>query len=360
MPGRSGARRSTDGPAVRPAAPALPGKGGSGGGRIVRPSATLGPLRSPRLHKGRGGAVGAVRGVHFRAVRRVHFRRGHDRQAAGRQVDVRDAGAGERHQQGRGAVPRDFQAGTGAVVVHLGHTAQVVAGGVPHGQADEVGEVEFVVLRLRQLRAVDVEPGVGQLLRRGAVGDLHRRVAGQFGELRQAFAAPAQDKAPALRVGQRTVRGQVGGIGGVAGHTHQAAHAVRPADHAQQDAALRHSPLRRWRQRPWRVLRLLLRRGLHRLLPVHRHRAEAGLAQEAGDAVGRQGALADPVADARRTGDALLMFGRQHGVVAAQLLDEPAVPRAAAVGNHDVVVRALLGAGAGQADFQAHSGCLLV
>ena len=55
------------------------------------------------------------------------------------------------------------------------------------------------------------------------------------------------------------------------------------------------------------------------------------------------------------------MLVRQHRVVAAQLLDEAAVTRAAAVGDDDVVVRALLGASAGEADLQTHgSGAPLV
>ena len=45
----------------------------------------------------------------------------------------------------------------------------------------------------------------------------------------------------------------------------------------------------------------------------------------------------------------------QHRVVAADLFDETAVARRAGVGKHDVVVGALLGAGAGKADLERHS-----
>ena len=51
---------------------------------------------------------------------------------------------------------------------------------------------------------------------------------------------------------------------------------------------------------------------------------------------------------------AVLVLGRQHRVVAAQLLNEPSIARAAAVGQHDVVVRPLLGARTGKANLQAH------
>ncbi len=55
---------------------------------------------------------------------------------------------------------------------------------------------------------------------------------GNFGD---ALAHPAQREAPPGRVGQRSVSGQSGGIGGVTGHTHQSAHAMRAANHTQKD-----------------------------------------------------------------------------------------------------------------------------
>src|SRR5271166_4955235 len=101
------------------------------------------------------------------------------------------------------------------------------------------------------------------------------------------------------------------------------------------------------------LLRPLLRRRLHRLLPVGRHRRETGASEEAGHAIGGDGALADPVGDPLGLQThAVVMLGRQHGVVAAQLLDEAAVARAAAVGDDNMVIRPLLGSGAGKANLE--------
>ena len=85
------------------------------------------------------------------------------------------------------------------------------------------------------------------------------------------------------------------------------------------------------------------------------------LRQEAGHAVGRLGALAEPFGDALGLqGDARLgaVLG-QHRVVGADLLDELAVARRVRVGDDDVVVGALLGAAAGQTDLQ-HFGLFLI
>jgi hypothetical protein len=77
------------------------------------------------------------------------------------------------------------------------------------------------------------------------------------------------------------------------------------------------------------------------------------MAEELRHPVGRQGALAQPVGDALvLQADALGVVGRQHRVVAAELFDEAAVARAAAVGDDDVVVGPLLRAGAGKPDLQ--------
>jgi hypothetical protein len=56
-------------------------------------------------------------------------------------------------------------------------------------------------------------------------------------------------------------------------------------------------------------------------------------------------------------GDALVLVG-ELGIVVADLLDEAAVTRRTGVGDDDVVVGALLGAGAGKAEFQRHSSVL--
>ena len=51
------------------------------------------------------------------------------------------------------------------------------------------------------------------------------------------------------------------------------------------------------------------------------------------------------------------MLGRQHRIIAADLLEKPAVTRAAAVGDHDVIIRSLLGTGASKTNFQTHRVC---
>ena len=69
---------------------------------------------------------------------------------------------------------------------------------------------------------------------------LDRDAIDNAGNLGDAIALPAERVQPPLRVGQRSVRVKIGRIGGVAGDLHQTAHAVRPSDHAQLDAAIRH------------------------------------------------------------------------------------------------------------------------
>src|SRR5690606_19110946 len=82
---------------------------------------------------------------------------------------------------------------------------------------------------------------------------------------------------------------------------------------------------------------------------------EAGAIEEAQHAVGGLGPDAQPMLDA--LGDerhALAVVG-EHRIVAADLLDEAAVARRTGVGDHDMVVGALLGAGAGEADLERHA-----
>ena len=79
------------------------------------------------------------------------------------------------------------------------------------------------------------------------------------------------------------------------------------------------------------------------------------MAEELRHAVRRQRADRLPVVDALgEQTHAIRMIGRQHRVVGAELLDEAAIARAAAVGHHDVVVGTLLGASAREADLEAH------
>src|SRR6185437_4841535 len=82
---------------------------------------------------------------------------------------------------------------------------------------------------------------------------------------------------------------------------------------------------------------------------------EAGGVEEAQHAVGRLGADAQPMLDA--LGDQRHALARilELGVVMADLLDEAAVTRAAGIGDDDVVVGALRGAGTGKADLERHA-----
>src|SRR5262245_24674497 len=80
-----------------------------------------------------------------------------------------------------------------------------------------------------------------------------------------------------------------------------------------------------------------------------------GLVEEAQHPVGRQRALGEPSLDLVEIElEALALVLRQQRVEITEALDEAAVARRAAVGNHDVIDRPLLGSGAGEADFQGH------
>src|SRR5215208_3499129 len=83
------------------------------------------------------------------------------------------------------------------------------------------------------------------------------------------------------------------------------------------------------------ILRLLLRRRLHRLSAPTRHRTDARLTKEARHPVGRHSALRHPVLDALALqADTVFMLRWQHWVVTAQLFDKTPVARAAAVGHN--------------------------
>ena len=77
--------------------------------------------------------------------------------------------------------------------------------------------------------------------------------------------------------------------------------------------------------------------------------------EEARDAVGRLGALVEPVLHAVQVHlDAVFVVLGQQRVIGAQLFDIAAVAWHAAVGGDDAVERALLGATAREADFHSH------
>src|SRR5262245_2645323 len=102
-------------------------------------------------------------------------------------------------------------------------------------------------------------------------------------------------------------------------------------------------------------LTLLARDGAGRivaLLAFH----QAGLVEKAQHAVGRQRTLGDPGLGLLEVElEALGLLLRQQRIEVAQALDEAAVARRAAVGNHDVIDRPLLGAGASKSNLQRHS-----
>ena len=140
--------------------------------------------------------------------------------------------------------------------------------------------------------------------------------------------------------------------------------------------ALRHSADRRWRAsgaprrlaqrpqpsprpRPWRPasarsLRFLPGLRLLGLLRASRFSRPAASRKRSTRSVGwaplASQALAFSMSSLRRS----LVVLRQQRIEVADPLDEAAVARRAGVGDDDVVERPLLGAGAGEADFQGH------
>jgi hypothetical protein len=64
-------------------------------------------------------------------------------------------------------------------------------------QPDQIRQVEFILLRIRQLCPVDIQADVDQLLRSTPVGNLHLAGANQFSDLRNPLAAPAHNEAAA-------------------------------------------------------------------------------------------------------------------------------------------------------------------
>src|SRR5471032_2473055 len=101
-------------------------------------------------------------------------------------------------------------------------------------------------------------------------------------------------------------------------------------------------------------LRLLLGLGLLRIV-VDAGLHQAGIGQELVHPVGRHGALADPgLGRFQIQLKTIGMIRRQQRIVEADLFDEAAVARIAAVGDDDVVVRAFLGAAAGKTNAKSH------
>src|SRR6185312_9229566 len=101
-------------------------------------------------------------------------------------------------------------------------------------------------------------------------------------------------------------------------------------------------------------LALLARHGLFRIA-ARLALGDAGLVEEAHHAIGRLRALLHPGLHLLEVElEALFLVLRQQRIVIAETLDEAAVARRARVGEHDVIERALLGAGARHADDERH------
>ena len=82
---------------------------------------------------------------------------------------------------------------------------------------------------------------------------------------------------------------------------------------------------------------------------------QAGIGQEFVHAIRRHRALGDPgLGGIQVQLDAVGMIRRQQRIVEADLLDEAAVARIAAVGDDDVLVRTLLGAATGKTNAKSH------
>src|SRR6516164_1526665 len=104
------------------------------------------------------------------------------------------------------------------------------------------------------------------------------------------------------------------------------------------------------------LLRARLRPRLDRVVGDRGFLDQTSIAQETGDALGRQGADPEPMPDPLGfEGHSIVMRALEHRVVGPELLDEATVARAARVGDDDAVEGALLGTTARQADFQRHA-----
>ena len=139
----------------------------------------------------------------------VHGGRRHDHDAAGRHIDLRHAGAGERQQQRLAAFLLDLQTCAGAVVMDGADRAEARAIGIERMQPDQVRQIELVFLRLRQLRPIDIEPRIGQRLgrRRGRPPSPRRRQPVRRSRQRPRRASAARNAARSRRsAGRYAVR----------------------------------------------------------------------------------------------------------------------------------------------------------
>src|SRR5581483_3877686 len=111
-----------------------------------------------------------------------------------------------------------------AGVERLGHFAQLRAARVDHAAADQIGDVQLVVGRLRQIAALDLQRRAAQRLGLVAIGhalELHEKLAALRHHAQELDLAPAQKNSLELeqRLGRRA-------------HPHQPAQPVSPRDGA--------------------------------------------------------------------------------------------------------------------------------
>ena len=137
---------------------------------------------------------------------------GTHRHPARRDIHHRHRGPGERHQHS-GAVAGDLQAGAGAVIMHRRHRTRSAPVSVDRRQPDQVGKVEFVLLRRRQAVARHVRAACWSAApprRDRSPSPLrHPTISRNLGD---ALAHPAQREPPPRVVGQRPVaRSALGG-----------------------------------------------------------------------------------------------------------------------------------------------------
>ena len=354
QPGRPAPGRPATGRAARGTSP-----GTASGRRRARSCGGTPACESARLRPSPGGwACAPARGrrasVGIDCC--VQFDSAGPPSAGRRQVDVRHAGAGERHQQRRGAVPLDLQAGAGAVVVHRAHPAERRAGGVDArpGRSGRRGSTRPppapAAARGRCTAGCwsASPPRCGRRPSPARRRPVRKSPPRPSPRQRRTKRRPARRSADRTRSGRRDRRC---GWSPAPGRARRAAGRSRPTGcgspalsaQAPAAAALARSCAFFFGADCTGCSR---HTGIGPRPALPRKRATRSVASAP---------WLEPMLDALGLqADAVLVFGRQHRVVAAQLLDEAAVARAAAVGDHDVVVRALLGAGAGQADLQAH------
>jgi hypothetical protein len=144
-------------------------------------------------------ATGRTLSVHSALILRLHLRGPiHHHHPLG-DAHLRHDLAGEGGPPGGGAVGgSDFQEVAGAEVLHRSHDADRLSGRRERGQADQVGEIEFVCVGRGQGGALDVELEAAQRLGLFAGGNLARAgdqgagdgAAGGQGEGERAILAP--------------------------------------------------------------------------------------------------------------------------------------------------------------------------